>query len=596
MKKFISVCIIVLMFFSSSLQTMAYELYPSGDGKIIVSGKMDYDYATGMVVYSADGSQIVSIGQVPEGDGDFEYVLPLGTADGQEYTVIIKGETELTIKNISAQEALSELNLAASEAVAETVRKYKYIFGFDLSLLDAVYDKESAYTALADQSFTFAENAASEFADALSDVINNEKQNALLLIADGKSGDAILKYISHFNVDIESFNSVKSKTWVYSYLNGNTYTESEFEAAFADAVIIANINDASGTEFINLVRMHQDKIGLDLSEDAAIADAVFAKADKMNVENFGVLKQIFKEEISLYKLNQADKDNVKSVLESENDVLGILDVSGYSELSPEQKNSVCRAMFGGNFATIADAKAEFSTIIDRITNPNKPSPSQSPSKPSSGGGLSISGGSSGDSAGAVSRPQSADAHLPFSDISSSHWGYNAVSVLYAEKIISGTGANTFEPDREVTREEFVKMLVGTFGLFNVSAKNIFSDIPDDSWCIKFVASAYEKGLVTGKDDGTFGIGEALSRQDMATLAARCADIVYLKLPQNDVTPFADESEFSDYASNGIYTLARAGIINGIGNNTFSPSSTCTRVMAAKVCYELWKLYSGGVIR
>ena len=596
MKKFISVCIIVLMFFSSSLQTMAYELYPSGDGKIIVSGKMDYDYATGMVVYSADGSQIVSIGQVPEGDGDFEYVLPLGTADGQEYTVIIKGETELTIKNISAQEALSELNLAASEAVAETVRKYKYIFGFDLSLLDAVYDKESAYTALADQSFTFAENAASEFADALSDVINNEKQNALLLIADGKSGDAILKYISHFNVDIESFNSVKSKTWVYSYLNGNTYTESEFEAAFADAVIIANINDASGTEFINLVRMHQDKIGLDLSEDAAIADAVFAKADKMNVENFGVLKQIFKEEISLYKLNQADKDNVKSVLESENDVLGILDVSGYSELSPEQKNSVCRAMFGGNFATIADAKAEFSTIIDRITNPNKPSPSQSPSKPSSGGGLSISGGSSGDSAGAVSRPQSADAHLPFSDISSSHWGYNAVSVLYAEKIISGTGANTFEPDQEVTREEFVKMLVGTFGLFNVSAKNIFSDIPDDSWCIKFVASAYEKGLVTGKDDGTFGIGEALSRQDMATLAARCADIVYLNLPQNDVTPFADESEFSDYASNGIYTLARAGIINGIGNNTFSPSGTCTRVMAAKVCYELWKLYSGGVIR
>ena len=49
---------------------------------------------------------------------------------------------------------------------------------------------------------------------------------------------------------------------------------------------------------------------------------------------------------------------------------------------------------------------------------------------------------------------------------------------------------------------------------------------------------------------------------------------------------------------GLIVLAgfAAGIINGVGNNTFAPYSGCTRAMAAKVCYELLKLYSGGVIR
>ncbi|MBR3934804.1 MAG: S-layer homology domain-containing protein [Clostridia bacterium] len=593
MKKIISLLLMLSLLFSISIGAFAYNAYPSGDGKIIVSGEKNPDRPIGLLVYPKDSTQIVSIGQAPAGEGEFLLTLPIGGADGLDYTVKIDGETLINVNNISSADALAELNAASDGVIKNVIDKYNFVFGFDLLVLDAIYNKQTAYEALAAKTFTSAQNAASEYLDALSDVINNEKLEALSLISQGNAMDAVSKYIGHFAVDKAAFDAVKTKAYVYNFLNGNTYNQSEFETAFADAILVANINDASGDAFISLVRESQAKIGLDLGEDANIAAIVFTKADARPAKDFAELKTIFMEEISLNKLNTATKDTVKSVLEAENSVLGILNVSGYSSLGEEEKKAVCQSMAGGNFASVEAARQEFSAIVERVNNPQIPSAPPSPSKPSSGGNVSISGGSS---AGGTTVPSAGTANLPFTDITTSHWGYSAIADLYSQKIISGTSETTFEPEREVTREEFVKMLVGTFGLFNVSAKNVFTDVPDDHWSLKFVASAYEKGLTLGKDDGSFGIGELLTRQDMATLAARCADIARLNLSNNNNLVFADEDKVSEYAKESVYKLSAAGIINGVGNNMFSPNQSCTRAMAAKVCNELLKLYQGGVIR
>ncbi len=593
MKKIITQALILIMILSMSLVSFAYKAYPSGDGKIIVTGNKNPDHAIGLLVKPADGSRIVSIGQAPRGEGEFMVILPIGSADGLDYSIKIDGETVVLVNNVSSTDALAELNAASDGAIRSVIDKYNFIFEFELSKLDAVYNKQLAYEALAAKTFTSVPNAASEFLDALSDVINSEKLAALTLVSEGKSAEAVSKYIGHFEVDKSAFDAVKTKAYVYDFLNGNTYNESEFVSAFADAILVANINDASGSAFVALVRASQAKIGLDLSESANIADIVFAKADSRPATDFAHLKTIFMEEISLNKLNTASKETIKSVLEAENSVLGILDVSGYSALDEAAKKAVCESMAGGNFASVAAAKAEFSAIVDRINNPQIPPIPPSPSNPVSGGNVSISGG--GASGGAIT-PPAATSSLPFVDITPSHWGYTSVASLYSQKIISGTSEVTFEPEREVTREEFVKMLVGTFGLFNASAKNVFTDIADDDWCIKFVASAYEKGLTLGREDGSFGKGETLTRQDMATLAARCADISKLNLTGSIEVYFADEDSIASYAKDSVHKLAAAGIINGVGNNTFSPNSGCTRAMAAKVCNELLKLYQGGVIR
>lgn len=51
----------------------------------------------------------------------------------------------------------------------------------------------------------------------------------------------------------------------------------------------------------------------------------------------------------------------------------------------------------------------------------------------------------------------------FSDVDSSHWAYRYINALADMKIVAGTENNLFEPDREATINEVVKMLVCAMG-------------------------------------------------------------------------------------------------------------------------------------
>ena len=51
----------------------------------------------------------------------------------------------------------------------------------------------------------------------------------------------------------------------------------------------------------------------------------------------------------------------------------------------------------------------------------------------------------------------------FSDVPSDHWAYPYVGTALEWGIVSGTGDGMFEPDREITHSEFMKMLVTLLG-------------------------------------------------------------------------------------------------------------------------------------
>ncbi len=50
----------------------------------------------------------------------------------------------------------------------------------------------------------------------------------------------------------------------------------------------------------------------------------------------------------------------------------------------------------------------------------------------------------------------------FGDIKG-HWAYDAIEKFYRAGLIDGTGENTFEPDRDITGKEFVKILLAALG-------------------------------------------------------------------------------------------------------------------------------------
>ena len=95
-------------------------------------------------------------------------------------------------------------------------------------------------------------------------------------------------------------------------------------------------------------------------------------------------------------------------------------------------------------------------------------------------------------------------------------------------------------------------------------------------------TAHQLGLVNGMPDGTFGIGQEITRQDMAVLAKRAADLKGIVLEQKEARKLADMEQVSGYAKERVQALADAAIISGDENGVFNPMGSALREQAAKI--------------
>ena len=171
----------------------------------------------------------------------------------------------------------------------------------------------------------------------------------------------------------------------------------------------------------------------------------------------------------------------------------------------------------------------------------------------------------------------------FTDLANVQWAKESINALVEKGVISESTDKKFNPDRNVTREEFVKMIVVAMGVFDKNAVSTLADVDSNEWYAPYIASAEKTGLITGDEKGNFGVGEEISRQDMAVIIYRAmAD----SAKQGNASGFADDGEIADYAKTAVYSLAEMGIVNGIGDNSFAPFGAATRAMAAKVIYGM----------
>ena len=127
-----------------------------------------------------------------------------------------------------------------------------------------------------------------------------------------------------------------------------------------------------------------------------------------------------------------------------------------------------------------------------------------------------------------------------------------------------------------------------FELVSNDTTKEFSDVKANSWYYGNVMSLYNLGIVNGLGEERFGIGNELSREDLAVITVRVAKHCGINLPKRTEITFVDDSLISDYAKESVSSLSSCGIMTGY-NNEFSPKDSVTRAMAAKIIYELLKI-------
>lgn len=189
--------------------------------------------------------------------------------------------------------------------------------------------------------------------------------------------------------------------------------------------------------------------------------------------------------------------------------------------------------------------------------------------------------------GAVTTPNTDSSYKPdFQDLDSVEWARTAINGLAMRGMISGRDQYTFDPNANITRAEYCQILMGAINALGANGESTFADVPSTAWYYNAVSVASQLGIVSGYGDGNFGPNDLITRQDMALMTYKTAQIMNKSLePVNAEITFEDSHEIADYAFEAVMTLQKAGIINGMTDTTFEPLSNATRAQSAKVIFD-----------
>lgn len=175
----------------------------------------------------------------------------------------------------------------------------------------------------------------------------------------------------------------------------------------------------------------------------------------------------------------------------------------------------------------------------------------------------------------------ASAAVTLTDIDGSY-AKDAINQLVEKGIINGKGDGKFDPTGKIERQDFAIILAKALNLDmgSAPASATFSDVPATNYAYKAVEAAVKAGLINGQGDGKFGIGENLTRQDMAVLFVRALG-VDVEGKGADLK-FKDADMISWYAKDAVAAAVELKLINGLGNGNFNPTGGADRQAVAQV--------------
>ncbi len=169
----------------------------------------------------------------------------------------------------------------------------------------------------------------------------------------------------------------------------------------------------------------------------------------------------------------------------------------------------------------------------------------------------------------------------FLDVDTTQWYHKAVDYAITNGLMSGTGANIFEPLTTTSRGMIVTILYRLEGKPSTAGlDNPFTDLTQD-WYIDAVKWSAANGIVGGYGDGKYGPEDAITREQLAAILCRYAQYKgYNVTADESIDGFADVEKVSSWAYEALTWAYSNKIMQGVGNNILLPGGASKRCEAA----------------
>ena len=176
---------------------------------------------------------------------------------------------------------------------------------------------------------------------------------------------------------------------------------------------------------------------------------------------------------------------------------------------------------------------------------------------------------------------------PYRDVGEYAWFSRFVTAAHAFGLFDGTSAATFSPGLPMTRAMLVQVLANLENADRSRYTNSrFRDVPAGQWYTAAVEWAAENGIVSGTGADRFDPDAPLTREQLAVILYNYLNSKGYQIPPGEVPSFADEGEISPWALEAVRALRGLGMVAGKGGNVFDPKGTATRAEIATVFVKL----------
>lgn len=170
----------------------------------------------------------------------------------------------------------------------------------------------------------------------------------------------------------------------------------------------------------------------------------------------------------------------------------------------------------------------------------------------------------------------------FTDVENYPWAKNAIEELYEKKIVNGMGDGTFGCARVVTRADFMVMLMRMLKK-DVPFTENFSDVSKEKYYYNEIGMAKALGYTDGRGNNIFDPMGDISRQDMAVMAYRVliAEGVIMTGDEKTLTArFSDADKIAVYAREAVAAMVGGQYLSGYETGEFKPHGSATRAETA----------------
>ncbi|QJD87251.1 glycosyl hydrolase family 18 protein [Cohnella herbarum] len=161
------------------------------------------------------------------------------------------------------------------------------------------------------------------------------------------------------------------------------------------------------------------------------------------------------------------------------------------------------------------------------------------------------------------------------------WAKPDIEKAVAKMIASGVSQDAFGSKSEITRAEFVSIVVKALGLVPGVQKSPFKDVNDRTKFAEDIITAVKYGFIQGRSADVFDPSGPITRQEIAAVLEKAMTFggIANTAELNVLTPYADRSDVSGFAVNSLAFMVDRKILTGVTPTKLAPLSKVTKAEA-----------------